>query len=150
VRSVQPSPPRLRLAYIAAELGDLVGDDVELAFAPHDQRSVEVYWRGAWLCTAHPHDALSEAEQQRILAERRTFAGDLRRRQRRAQRQARERLAPATAEQPDPPAVTRLSAAARAARGRGAPREEALRAAARTGLLLPDVGAARARETPTN
>jgi putative transposase len=91
------------LADIAAELTELVGDDVELAFAPHDQRSVEVYWRGAWLCTAHPHDALSDAEQERILAERRAFAGELRRRQRHARRQARERLAPATAEQPDPP-----------------------------------------------
>lgn len=45
------------LAYTAVELAELVGDDVELAFAPHDQRAVEVYWRGAWLCTAHPHEA---------------------------------------------------------------------------------------------
>jgi putative transposase len=96
------------LAYIAAELTELVGDDVELAFAPHDQRSVEVYWRGAWLCTAHPHDALSTAEQHRILAERRAYAGELRRRQRSARRQARDRLAPATAQEPDPPTVTRL------------------------------------------
>jgi hypothetical protein len=44
------------LAYTAVELTELVGDDAELAFAPHDQRAVEVYWRGAWLCTAHPHD----------------------------------------------------------------------------------------------
>jgi hypothetical protein len=50
------------LAYTAVELTELVGDDIELAFAPHDQCSVEVYWRGAWLCTAHPQDALTEAE----------------------------------------------------------------------------------------
>jgi putative transposase len=72
------------LAYTAVELTELVGDDVELAFAPHDQRSVEIYWRGAWLCTAKPHDALSRAEQRQILAERRAYAGELRRRQRRS------------------------------------------------------------------
>jgi len=128
------------LAYIAAELTELVGDDVELAFAPHDQRSVEVYWRGALLCTAHPHNALSRVEQQRILAERRAYAGELRRRQRRARRQARGRLAPATADEPAPTEVTRLTEDALSARRRAAPREDALRAAARTDLLLPAAG----------
>ena len=85
------------LAYTAVKLAELVGDDVELAFAPHDQRAIEVYWRGAWLCTAHPHDALSASEQEQILTERRRYAGELRRRQRRAQRQGKGRLAPATA-----------------------------------------------------
>ena len=111
-------------------------DNVVLAFAPHDQRSVEVYWRGAWLCTAHPHDALTRAEQERILAERRAYAGELRRRQRRAHRAARTRLAPATSEQPAPAEVTRLPERALASRERGTRREEALRSAARTDLLL--------------
>jgi putative transposase len=125
------------LAYIAPELGELVGDDVELAFAPHDQRAVEVYWRGAWLCTAHPQDALSAIEQERILVERRAYAGELRRRQRRARRRATSRLEPATSTKPAPAEVTRLPANARASRERSTRREEALRAAARTDLLFP-------------
>ena len=124
------------LAYIAVELTELVGDDVELAFAPHDQRSIEVYWRGAWLCTAHPHDALTRAEQERILAERRAYVGELRRRQRRARRAALTRLAPATSDQPAPAEITRLPERALASRERGTRREEALRSAARTDLLL--------------
>jgi putative transposase len=133
------------LAYVAVELTELVGEDVELAFAPHDQRSVEVYWRGAWLCTAHPHNALSRAEQARILAERRAYAGELRRRQHRARRQARSRLAPATSQQPEPAEITRLPEKVRGAAERGTRREEALRAAARTDLLLPSDGPPRAR-----
>jgi putative transposase len=133
------------LAYVAVELTELVGDDVELAFAPHDQRSVEVYWRGAWLCTAHPHDALTRAEQERILAERRAYAGELRRRQRRARRRATSRLAPATSDQPASEEITRLPATARSVRERGTRREEALRVAARTDLLFPDGGPPRAK-----
>ena len=124
------------MAYTAVELTELVGDDVELTFAPHDQRSVEVYWRGAWLCTAHPHDALTREEQRQILAERQAYAGELRRRQRRARRRATSRLAPATSDQPAPEEITRLAATARSVRERGTRREEALRVAARTDLLL--------------
>jgi putative transposase len=133
------------LAYIAVELTELVGDDVELAFSPHDLRSVDIYWRGAWLCTAHPHDVLSRDEQQRILAERRAYADELRRRQRRARRRAKSRLAPATSQEPAPAEITRLPEQARASTERGARREEALRAAARTDLLLPGAGPPRAR-----
>ena len=133
------------LAYTGVELAELVGDDVELAFAPHDQRAVEVYWRGAWLCTAHPHDALSASEQEQILAERRRYAGELRRRQRRARRQAQARLAPATSERPAPAEITRLPAKARSSHERGTRREEALRAAARTDLLIPDRGSPTAK-----
>ncbi len=131
------------LAYTAVELAELVGDDVELAFAPHDQRAVEVYWRGAWLCTAHPHNALSASEHQQILAERRRYAGELRRRQRRARRQTQRRLAPATSEQLAPAEVTRLPAGARSSLERRTRCEEALRAAARTDLLIRPPGAKR-------
>lgn len=134
------------LPYIAVELTELVGETVEIAFAPHDQRSIEVYWRGAWLCTAVPQGALTAREQAQIIAERRAYAGELRRRQRRATRQARSRLAPATAEQPDPGEVTRLSERTLDAPERQAPRDEALRAAARTDLLLPSPGPPRIRE----
>ena len=134
------------LAYIAVELTELVGESVEIAFAPHDQRSIEVYWRGAWLCTAVPHSTLSAAQQTQIMAERRAYAGELRRRQRRATRRARGRLAPATAQQPDAVEVTRLSERALDAPERRGSRDELLRAAARTDLLLPAPGPPRARE----
>ncbi|MDQ3677543.1 MAG: DDE-type integrase/transposase/recombinase, partial [Actinomycetota bacterium] len=62
------------LAYVAVELTELVGERVEIAFAPHDQRSIEVYWCGAWLCTAIPHGALTAAQQAQIMAERRAHA----------------------------------------------------------------------------
>jgi putative transposase len=134
------------LAYVAVELTELVGDSVEIAFAPHDQRTIEVYWRGAWLCAAVPHSTLSAAQQAQIMAERRAYAGELRRRQRRATRRARGRLAPATAQQPDPLEVTRLSERALDAPERRGPRDEQLRAAARTDLLLPTPGRPQVRE----
>jgi putative transposase len=104
------------------------------------------YWRGAWLCTAIPHDALSAAQQAQIMAGRRAYAGELRRRQRRATRRARGRLAPATAQQPDPPEVTRLPERALDAPEHRGPRDEQLRAAAPTDLLLPAPGPPQVRE----
>lgn len=96
------------LPYIAVELTELVGETVEVTFAPHDQRSVEVYWRGAWLCTAVPQGTLSPRQQAQIMAERRAYSGELRRRQRRATKRARGRLAPATADQHAAVEVARL------------------------------------------
>jgi hypothetical protein len=54
-------------------------------------------------------------------------------------------LAPATADQPTPVEVARLPEDAATLRRHRAPREEALRAAARTDLLLPAPGPPRAR-----
>lgn len=131
-------------AYLAAELTELVGEDVELAFAPHDQRWTEVYWRGAWLCTARPHDTLTPAERQQVVVQRRAYATELRRRQRRARRHAQARLAPATAEQPHPDEITQLPS--KAQDERAARSDEALREAARTDLLLPGGRTPRARD----
>ncbi|MBV9192633.1 MAG: Mu transposase C-terminal domain-containing protein [Solirubrobacterales bacterium] len=44
--------------YISADLHDLVGERVEIAFAPHDQRRVEVYCaRGVGLYRGSARDA---------------------------------------------------------------------------------------------
>lgn len=134
------------LPHIAVELTELVGETVEVAFAPHDQRSVEVYWRGGWLCTAVPQGTLSPGQQAQIMAERRAYSGELRRRQRRATKRARGRLAPVTADQRVPVEVALLPDSALDERQRQGPREEALRAAARVDLLLPPPGPPRARE----
>ncbi|MDP1846537.1 MAG: hypothetical protein Q8K79_01995 [Solirubrobacteraceae bacterium] len=117
------------LAYTAVELTELVGATTS-SWPSHrttNERSRST-GAGAWLCTAHPHDALSTSEQEQILAERRRFSGELRRRQRHARGQAKSRLAPATSEQPTPADVIRLPPAqghhvneARAAMRRCAP-----------------------------
>lgn len=131
------------LAYVAVELAELVGEEVELAFAPYDQRWVEVYWRGEWVCAAYPHNAHSPEEQARILTERRAHAAELRRRQRRAHRQAQARLGPSTPSQPEAEEITQLPATDG---HRGPRQEEALRSAARTDLLLPGGDAPRVRK----
>jgi len=129
--------------YVAPELCELVGEDVEVAFAPHDQRQVEVYWRGSWVCTAYPQHTLSADEQQRVLAERRDYAAELHARQRRALRNARGRLEPATAANHSPEEVTVLPDTVGVERRQR--RGEELARHARTDLLLP-AGGPRARE----
>jgi len=127
-----------RLAYTHPALADLVGEDVEIAFAPHDDRSVEVYWRGEWRCTAHPQHALTPAEQHAVLAARQAHAAELRRRQRAVTRTARSRIAPATAASPKPVEVRRLPVSDAV----GAPKDVgSVREHARTDLLLGSIQA---------
>jgi putative transposase len=68
--------------YISPDLQDLVGEHVQIAFAPHDQRTVEVYWRGEWICTAVSQETLNETQQREVIDARRRYAQELRRRQR--------------------------------------------------------------------
>jgi putative transposase len=58
------------LHFVAPELNRLVGTDVEARVYPHDDRQIEVYVDGTWLCTAYPSDAASE-EQREVLFEQR-------------------------------------------------------------------------------
>jgi putative transposase len=95
--------------YVHPELHELVGEIVEIAFAPHDQRSVEVYWRGDWVCTAVPQETLTAEEQGEVIHARKAYAKELRARQRKAARAARTRIAPLTATDPEPVETTRLS-----------------------------------------
>jgi putative transposase len=94
-----------RQRYIATELQELVGETVQIAFAPYDQRSIEVYWRGAWICTALPQHTLTVDQQLEIIQARRAYAQQLRARQRAATR-ARTRMAPITRADPVPVSVT--------------------------------------------
>jgi hypothetical protein len=84
------------LHYLAPELHGRVGQQVEVRYLPHDRRQIEVFHAGRWLCTAKPQDALTPEERDRVLARRRQDAVELARRQRRASRAARARLAPIT------------------------------------------------------
>ena len=128
--------------YISPDLHDLVGERVEIAFAPHDQRSIEVYWRGAWICTAAPQETLSEEQQREVIDARRRYARELRRRQRAATRAARGRLAPMTSSEPRPMEVRRAHPSELAAG-----RERSLSTAARTDLLIERSGPPRPKKT---
>lgn len=130
------------LRYISPDLHDLVGETVQIAFAPHDQRTIEVYWRGAWICTAWPQETLSPDQQREVIEARREYARELRRRQRAATRAARTRLAPLTSTDRDIVEVTAAKAADLAVG-----RERSLTAAARTDLLLDPAGPPQAKRT---
>ena len=82
--------------FVAAELNGLVGERVQVRYTPHDLRKVEVFRGDVWLCTARPQGLLSVEERDVVLARRRADAAELGRRQRRASRRARARLAPIT------------------------------------------------------
>ena len=120
-----------RLIFTAAGLADLVGETVQIAFAPHDDRHIEVFHRDRWRCTAFPQQTLTAAQRQDVLTARRAHAQDLRRRQQAAARSARTRLTPITAQHPAAAEVTELPASDAAP-----PRLRLVASEARTDLLL--------------
>ena len=141
------------LAYVAPELNGRVGQKVEVRYVPHDDRQIEVFIDGAWLATARPQHALSPEERDRVLDQRRTDAAEQGRRQRRASRRARARLAAMT--EPGAPEVTTVIPREQG-RVEGAWADDlALRRQARHGLLdlgraphHPDGPAARSETAP--
>jgi putative transposase len=86
-----------RVRFIAPELNGLVGERVQVRYTPHDLRQIEIFRGDTWLCTAYPQDQLTAEQRAAVLARRHADAAELGRRQRRASRQARARLAPITA-----------------------------------------------------
>jgi putative transposase len=89
-----------RVRFIAPELNGLVGERVQVRYTPHDLRQVEIFRGDTWLCTAYPQDELTAEQRAAVLARRHADAAELGRRQRRATRRARARLAPLTAPGP--------------------------------------------------
>lgn len=121
------------LAFIAPELNGRVGQKVEVRYTPHDDRRIEIFMGSAWLATARPQNALTDAERDRVLAQRRADAAEQGRRQRQASRAARVRLAAMT--EPGEPEVTSVIANDKG-RTEGARVDDlALRRQARLGLL---------------
>ena len=108
--------------FIAAGLNGRAGQRVQVRYTPHDMRQIEVFDGDTWLCTAYPQDALPESERDAVLARRRADAAELGRRQRRASRRARARLAPVTAPG-EPEETTVISAAGARAARRGRDRD---------------------------
>jgi putative transposase len=131
-----------RVRFIAPELNGLVGERLGVRYTPHDLRQIELFRGDDWLCTAYPQDQLTAEQRAAVLERRRADAAELGRRQRRASRQARARLAPITAPGPveDTTVITTEQvrdehrAARRRRRGEG-PDERALRRLARTDML---------------
>lgn len=121
------------LTFIAPELNGRVGQKIEVRYTPHDDRRIELFADGQWLATAKPQDALTDAERDRVLDQRRADAAEQGRRQRRASRSARARLAAMT--EASTPEVTTVIPQGRS-RAEASRRDDlALRRAARTGLL---------------
>lgn len=59
---------RQKLDYVAPELQGRGGEKVQIRFMPHDQRSIEVYRGGEFLCTAYPRDRLTAEQTTAFLA----------------------------------------------------------------------------------
>lgn len=134
------------LTFVAPELNGRVGQEVEVRYVPHDDRRVELFVNGRWLCTAKPQNALTAEERDRVLERRRADAAEQGRRQRRASRQARVRLAAMT--EPGTAEVTTVVAEERGRAELARGDDLALRRPARTGLL--DLGATARASGPTD
>ena len=82
-----------RRVYYAPELNGLAGGHVEIAFMPHDLRTVDVYVDGQFLATAVDQERLADDERRAALA---ADATAIRKRAAKARRAARLRIAPIT------------------------------------------------------
>ena len=127
------------IAFVAGALNGLVGERAQVRYMPHDMRQVEVFRADEWLTTAYPQGALSDGQRAEVLAARRRDAAELGRRQRRASRRARARLAPIT-EPRAPVAETTVVTASQARADWASPegiarRDDGLRSLAMTNLL---------------
>jgi putative transposase len=130
------------LIFVAPELNGRVGQEVEVRHTPHDDRQIEVFDHDRWLATARPQNALSAEERDRVLARRWADAAEQARRQRKASRKARTRLAAMT--EPGEAEVTTVIAQEEARSESHRADDLALRRQARLGLL----GLAEAKEAP--
>ena len=83
--------------YFAAELSGLGGERVQVAFMPHDLRSIDVYYQERFLATAIDQADLTDAQKRAALARRQADAKAIEQRTKRARRAARLRVAPITA-----------------------------------------------------
>lgn len=92
--------------YVAPEVIALRGETVEIRYMPHDDRSVDVYRDGAFVCTAEISGRLSADDQARFMAERQRQQHEISRMRRRASRRARVRMTAVTEGGQEPEIVT--------------------------------------------
>ncbi|MEV5576912.1 Mu transposase C-terminal domain-containing protein [Spirillospora sp. NPDC052269] len=88
------------LNFIAPELDGKAGERISIRYMPHEDRWIEVYQFGEHLCTAYPQGHLTPEQHQAFRDHKRAEARHLRRELRRAERHAREVLAPLNDDQP--------------------------------------------------
>jgi putative transposase len=120
------------LAYVAPELQGRRGQQVQVRFMPHDDRSVEVYLDGAHLCTAFPQGQLSPDQVVEFRDHARDQSRQLSAQRRRATARGRAELVPLTSEQSTAVESTLVSVSAGGGPFRG---DGLLRRRARTNLL---------------
>ena len=82
--------------FFADELSGMRGEEVEVAYMPHDRRWIEVFHEGKWLATARPSVEFDADTRARVLKRRREDEKELKAWARRARRRARVRVAPIT------------------------------------------------------
>ncbi len=87
---------RHKLDYVAPEMQGRGGQCVEIRFMPHDDRSIEVYLDGEYLCTAYPRDRLSAEQTTEFLAQAAAERKRHGRERRKATARARSTLVPLT------------------------------------------------------
>jgi putative transposase len=87
---------RRGLHYWAPQLKDRAGDVVDIRYAPHDDRFLEVYRDGKHLATATPSDAQTPPEAEAHRQDWNQEARRLATRRRRANARARRRIQPLT------------------------------------------------------
>jgi putative transposase len=130
-----------RHKYVSAELIALRGEEVEIRYMPHDERSIEVYRNGKFICTAYVSEALSAEEEQRFIAERQRQQRTATAERRKASRRARVRFASVTSAADDPSqqvtVIDRQQAAAVGDNPDTRTRQARVRSAAPAGLNEP-------------
>lgn len=82
--------------YFAPEISGLGGELVQLAFMPHDLRTVDVYYQDRFLATAIDQAELTSEQKNAALARRRADAKAIAQRVGKARRAAQLRVAPIT------------------------------------------------------
>jgi len=83
--------------FIAPEIIGMGGERVEVRYMPYDLRSVEVFRRGEWLCTAFPQDQVADELADAIQRQQHALNKVLGARRAAASRERSRRLAPITA-----------------------------------------------------
>lgn len=127
------------LHYVATELQDRRGEKVTIRYAPHDDRSIEVYHdtTGRHLATAYPVDALSPAQSEDYRQDWTRASRELAARRRSANRRIRRRIDPLTHQHPPSAGTTPATSTPHAGS-----------AVATTAAVPPGAGENDSRSTP--
>ena len=88
------------VTFIAPEIIGMGGESVEVRYMPYDLRSIEVFLRGKWLCTAFPQDKVSDELADALRQQQQRLTKEMGAHRAAATRERSRRLAPITATGP--------------------------------------------------